>query len=311
MKDDFLTKTFMPNNFRDMDFVFSSKLGQNPVGSQTYKQMLLLAYRWEQYTKIVKNQPISSDYNISQLKAFNNKATLLINDDEDNALIKLMKTPIPKLKDVATTIDDIEANTSKATNVAFEVFASGPEQNNGPFAKKILQQINKSKKSIRINHMYFHPTTEITKALINAAERGVTIEIITCGRHKTNPKSHLIFGPRNKYNYSYLKNSVKQEYQNNIQVYEFRQTKKTLHKKVIVIDDEFIFAGSSNFGYKSLVSTSDHELNFYARSKAMAKKTLEIFNTDKEYSAPITDFSIPFKELYKTIFHRIFAPLIG
>lgn len=159
--------------------------------------------------------------------------------------------------------------------------------------------------------MYFQPTTAILKALAEAAERGVKIKIITAGIYKDCPSSHLVFGPRNKYNYAYLVKSISKEKRANVEVYEFQQKKKGNHKKVIVIDD-MVIAGSSNLGYKSLVTTSDHELNFFAKSQAFADETLKICDVDIKYSQKVEDpTSLSVKDYFQAFMHRLFAPLIG
>ena len=101
-----------------------------------------------------------------------------------------------------------DQSTKKSTDVAFRVFASGPEHDSSKFAIELEAALKKAKQKIVINHMYFHPTPAIMDALIAAAKRGIKIEIITAGIYKDCPNSHLMFGPRNKYNYAYLVNSL-------------------------------------------------------------------------------------------------------
>jgi phosphatidylserine/phosphatidylglycerophosphate/cardiolipin synthase-like enzyme len=88
------------------------------------------------------------------------------------------------------------------------------------------------------------------------------------------------------------------------------------HKKIIIFDDETVIAGSSNFGYKSLVTCSDHELNFIARSKKFAEETLKVYAVDIAHSkrvtrAPSERWSMTLKEHFSAIHHRLMAPLIG
>ena len=159
--------------------------------------------------------------------------------------------------------------------------------------------------------MYFQPTTAIMNALTDAAKRGVKIKIITSGVYKDCPSSHLVFGPRNKYNYAYLVNSLSEQDRENVEIFEYQQKKKGNHKKVIVIDDQVI-AGSSNLGYKSLVTTSDHELNFFAKSQAFADETMKICDIDIQHSKKVVDpITLSVNEYFQAFLHRLMAPLIG
>jgi len=110
-------------------------------------------------------------------------------------------------------------------------------------------------------------------------------------------------------------NSLSPSDRKNISIYEFRVNKTTFHKKIFVIDDTVI-SGSSNFGYKSLVTCSDHELNFIAKSKKLAKKTLKVHKVDVAHSHKITHplsryWSLSLGEYGRAVLHRLMAPLIG
>jgi HKD family nuclease len=296
----------MSGDLRDMDFVFHSKYGNNSVGRQVYKQMLLLGYRWEQYNKIVKGQTV--DAPPAHLGAFDGKPSPI--SPQDSVTMQLMKTPTPHWALISTTVPAFDTSQKKTQSVAFKVLASGPEQKKSHFGEEILHRINSAKESIAINHMYFHPTEEIMNALMAAANRGVKIKIITCGVHEGCPKSHYAFAPRNKANCAHLVNGVEDKYKNNIEVYEFQQGNRGLHKKAMIIDDHVI-AGSSNLGYKSLVTTSDHELNFFAQSKEFAQATMKVFQDDIHRSFKRTDFSLSISETARTHTHRALAFLIG
>lgn len=307
-EDGFIGK-FIPGNFRDMDFVFKSNGGKSPSGKQVYKQMLLLCYRWEQYNQMLKNEFDKDRLQVNNLGVFTNQATDI--DPEDSVVVQLLKKPIPKWENIKTRVPNFDTSTKKCDDATFRVFASGPEHDSSKFAEKLENKIKKAQNQIVINHMYFQPTSAIMNALIDAAKRGVKIKIITSGVYKDCPNSHLVFGPRNKYNYAYLVRSLSESEQKNVEVYEFQQKKKGNHKKVIVIDD-MVIAGSSNLGYKSLVTTSDHELNFFARSQKFADETLKICDLDIQFSQKVDNpTAMSVRDCFKAFMHRIMAPLIG
>ncbi len=117
------------------------------------------------------------------------------------------------------------------------------------------------------------------RALINAGNRNVDITVITTAGGKHSPMGEKFFGHRNLYNLNYLASAVEEQKEKNMHFYSYAQAKFGLHKKVIVLDD-IVLAGSSNMGTKSLTLTSDHEMNFEAKSKDLADNTLKILNED-------------------------------
>jgi hypothetical protein len=307
--EDGLLGKLIPGNFRDMDFVFRCQGGKSPSGKQVYKQMLLLCYRWEQYNKMLKEEIDQTKLNVNDLGVFTGQLTAI--SPQDSLVVQLLKTPIPRWESIKTRVSEFDESTKKCSDISFRIFASGPEHNSSKFTEELEKKIKKAKHQIIINHMYFQPTACIMNALIEAAERGVKITIITAGVYKDCPGSHLAFGPRNKYNYAYLVSSLPADKRANVEVYEFQQKKKGNHKKVIVIDDHVI-AGNSNLGYKSLYTTSDHELNFFAKSQQFANETLKICDIDIKYSQKIEDLtSLSVQDYLQAALHRMMAPLIG
>ncbi len=159
--------------------------------------------------------------------------------------------------------------------------------------------------------MYFQPTAKVFQAIVDAAKRGVKVKIVTCGVYKNCPTSHHVFGARNKKNCLNLFKSVSEGEEKNIEVYFFEQKKIGNHKKVIVADD-IVVAGSSNLGYKSLVTSSDHELNFIQKSQAFADDTMAVIAEDIKHSKKLNSrVKLTYKELCQAYWHEILSPLIG
>lgn len=317
VRDSGLTGLMVPGNFRDMDFVFHSPEGDQSPGRRLFLQMLSLAYRWEQFNAQVEDDHTIPQYAPHEVPYFGcfipqgERVDPAETFEDDTPLIRFMKEPMMPAEEVTTKLERFDRHHQEGT---MKVLFSGPEQPSGTsdFAKAALEEINAAKEEIVINHMYFHPTPEIRNALIEAAKRGVKIKIITCGVHSTCPNGQKVFGPRNKYNYSYLVKHLPPEFRGNVEVYEYTQRKKGLHKKVIVFDGETVLAGSSNFGYKSLVTSSDHEVNFLAKSKDFAAETLKVCDVDIAHSRKIADpGKISFSEVRRAGFHRVLAPLVG
>jgi phosphatidylserine/phosphatidylglycerophosphate/cardiolipin synthase-like enzyme len=306
-----LLSKILPDNFRDMDFVFHSQDGT--AGKEVYKQMLLLCHRWEQYNKRVKRKSFQRaqtiTLNLSELGIAATTPTEA--STKDSVTVQLLHTPIPEARTITAEVSDFNQSTQKSDAVGFRLFASGPEQSESVFFDETIKLIDEAKSVIRINHMYFHPTKKMHDALVRAANRGVKIEIITNGVHERSPITHLAFGPRNKYHYAQLILALPEHLRANVSVYEYSQSKTTSHKKAMIIDDT-VLGGSSNLGYKSQVTLSDHELNFIAKSQSFADLTYEVFKEDMRLSHKITNpTQVTRHDYFRTAFHFLMAPLIG
>ncbi len=304
---------FLPD-FRDQDWVFSSKQSSHSIGRQVYQQALLLANRWESYTQSPnQSQDLHSAFDDPKsLGLFSGNQTPIIK--EDSITTQLLKTPAHSSS--TSQIRKFETSAKKAEGVHCKVFAQGPEHSTNTFSDIVLKGIEKATKNLVIDHMYFHPTASIMNALIAAVKRGVRIKIITCGNGHGTSLSQKCFGPRNRYNYSYLMNALTPDERSRVSIFEFEGRKKGIHKKLIVIDDETVIAGSSNLGYKSLVTASDHELNFVAKSNKLAEETLSICKVDERHSKKIEreknrSWSLSWSEYAIAAFHKTIAPLVG
>ncbi|MBX3720149.1 MAG: hypothetical protein KF898_10920 [Parachlamydiales bacterium] len=291
--DSGLIGMFVPGNFRDMDFVFSDPNGGYSSGRQLFLEMVRMAYRWEALNAVHEHKKDISFFNPSQvaeLPIFTGGEAQRPGK-KDSVTHRIMREPMPSSLRLSTTIIP---GFEGAESGSLQVLYQGPEQmsETNEFSSKTLELIRNAQTRIVFNHMYFCPTDEIMAALKEAVEqRGVQIEIITCGETVNCPMSQKTFGPYNKWNWVKLANQLEPEYRQNLKVFLYEQKKKGLHKKVIVFDDHTVLAGSSNFGYKSLVTSSDHEVNFVAKSEDFAKKTLAICEEDKRLSQEVTDLT--------------------
>jgi phosphatidylserine/phosphatidylglycerophosphate/cardiolipin synthase-like enzyme len=303
---------FIPGNFRDMDFVFQSDPDKNH-GHRVFAQALLLAHRWEEYNKKMKagyfDSLSPSPMSLSSAGFFTGQDTTI--SEQDSVTERLLKTKAPKSKEIATHFEEFNRFKLKAKNVVVKILSSGPENNHSEFSFEVKNSLKHAKKKIVINHMYFNPSQEMMDELVKAAKRGVKIVILSSGVYENCPRSHHIFGVRNKYNYAKLLDSLTEDEKKNVEIYEFQQPKIGNHKKVIIIDD-YLISGSSNFGYKSLVSSSDHEMNFKARSQKLVDQTMKIVEIDLAHSKKLSQkIELSFVERVKAAFYQLNAPIIG
>lgn len=284
-----LLERILPRSFRDVDFVFHDEQGYEGVGGRVHLEALQLAYAWMHYNKSQEKDSVAEK--------------ILLDQSIDRS------QPI-----VDTSIDSFHQNPNINQNVETKILFTGPESINNAFAQELITQFKQAEKRIVIDHMYFHPSQEVFEALVGAANRGIPITLVTNGYDKNSPMGHKAFGPRNRFNHLAFKNAIHKNHQKNIKIFEFNVPKTTLHKKVIVVDDTVI-AGSSNFGYKSLGPNSDHEINVIAKSATFAEQTLEAIRVDcdEKHAKSTTKLkkNLTIPELARTIIHSLTGFLIG
>ena len=303
-----MLERILPGHFRDEDFIGESPIGRDTLGTQLYTQSLLLAHRWQSYNSQIKG--LEKTGLVAEELALLGAENPSRPQAGDTLTTKLLKTPVPPDLDMPS-LPEFARDPRRTENIRMKILSQGPQDSKSTFARELLKQFANAHTEIVISHMYFHPSQEIFDALVAAANRGVRITILTNGVYPGSPKSHDFFAPRNRYNYIALRNAVLPEFQDNISVYEFTQPKRGFHKKIVVVDRETVIAGSSNFGYKSLVTTSDDEINFTAKSRGFAKEVLETFETDVRHSTEVDDFTLTADVTRSAFIHRFLAPLIG
>jgi hypothetical protein len=197
--------------------------------------------------------------------------------------------------------------------ISCKVYATGPEHVSNAFLQELLEHVKNAQNTIYIDHLYFHPTKEMVEALLQASRRGVQIHIVTNGNdEQLSPAAHNFFAAKSLYNYRYLLQNGNPDC---IFYHEYIIEGVTLHKKVIVIDEKMVIAGSGNCGFKS-IKMFDYELNVFMASAELARKTLEVIQRDIELArrvevAPLEHATIPVGLTFKAYLQSFFGPLIG
>jgi cardiolipin synthase A/B len=119
----------------------------------------------------------------------------------------------------------------------FEVIRDMPTITKQRIMNRFLQLIKKAKKSIHIITPYFLPGFMIRKELMDAAKRGVEVNIIIPMRSDVG----LVDVLRNKYSGQLHLSGI------NIRLFQ----PHNLHAKMFLVDDEVFVLGSPNFDYRS------------------------------------------------------------
>ena len=132
-----------------------------------------------------------------------------------------------------------------------------------------LLAIASAKKSLRIENAYFLPDDLVRKELINAAKRGVRVEIIVPG-----PKiDQKLVRSASRQHWPELLNA-------GIKIYEYQPT--MLHTKLLIVDDKFVSVGSGNFDNRSI--RLNDEANLDVLDSDFAAQQLHLFELDKKRS---------------------------
>lgn len=161
-----------------------------------------------------------------------------------------------------------ESHTPQPGNVGMQIVVSGPTQPLNAMSMVLLRAISLAKKCIYIQTPYFLPEESMMTALQAAALSGVDVRIMI----PLYPDSKIL-------KYSSL-SYVKECLQADIRVYLY--TERMLHAKCVIVDEEFVTTGSTNFDFRSF--EHNFECNALVYSKAFCEKMKGIFLSDAEHS---------------------------
>jgi cardiolipin synthase A/B len=119
-------------------------------------------------------------------------------------------------------------------------------------SRSYIHRIRNAKNSIIIVSSYFLPGTRIKHALIRAAKKGVSVNIILSGIADV-----PILGMATNYLYASL-------LKNGITIYEWQ--KSVLHGKIALIDDQWATVGSFNINHLSALSSIELNVDVMSES---------------------------------------------
>ncbi len=138
-----------------------------------------------------------------------------------------------------------------------QVFKSSPEEGSGSVRLMYLYAIAHAKKTIQIANAYFVPDSHLRKVLIDAAKRGILIEIIVPGPITdvaiSRRASRAVWGEMLKAG---------------IRFYEFQPT--MYHCKYMIVDGLWVSVGSTNLDNRSFRLNDECNLNVIDRPWAQA-----------------------------------------
>ena len=153
-----------------------------------------------------------------------------------------------------------------------KVIASDPRDDTNRIYNTLLAAVDAAQRSVRITMAYFAPGEAFVRALSQAAQRGVAVELVLPGRSD----SALAFHAGRAYYDQLLAAGV--------QLHEMEHA--VMHAKTAVIDGVFSTVGSSNLDWLSIVS--NNELNVIVLGDDFGAEMTALFERDRAASVPVT-----------------------
>ncbi|MDB5937604.1 MAG: cardiolipin synthase [Massilia sp.] len=164
------------------------------------------------------------------------------------------------------------ALSARGSNPA-QMFSSSPTGGSESMHLMYLMAITAARHSIHLSSSYFVPDELTVKALVAAARRGVSVQIITPG---TDIDSEVVRSASRELWGDLLRAGVR--------IAEYQPT--MFHVKALVVDNLMVSVGSTNFDNRSFSLNDEANLNVI--DAAFAKQQVAIFNEDWRHTQPIT-----------------------
>ena len=154
-----------------------------------------------------------------------------------------------------------------------QMFGSSPSGGAESMKLMYLLAITSAQRTIYLSSAYFVPDDLTAKALVEAAKRGVQVQIITPGKYIDT----LTVRRASRARWGELLEA-------GIEIYEYQPT--MYHCKMMVVDERFVSVGSTNFDSRSFSINDEANLNIVDQTFARAR--IETFRADLAQSQRIT-----------------------
>ncbi len=129
--------------------------------------------------------------------------------------------------------------------------------------KRLYKLIKKAHKEILIETPYFVPSLNLINAFGRAVKRGVKITLLIPYRSDV----RIVDIVRNSY--------LGRIYKRGVDIRYYKE--KTMHSKLLLVDNSFFMLGSSNIDYRSFLH--NFEINFIGKNPNMIKELRKFFNS--------------------------------
>lgn len=197
---------------------------------------------------------------------------------------------------IEETVETIPPGSIK-NPVAMQLVTSGPTSQWVNMAFVFQKAIDSARKCVYIQTPYFLPSDSLLKALQVAALSKVDVRLMIPRK----PDSILL-----RYaSYSYVKQCLTA----GIKIYFYEPG--MLHSKVVVIDDDFVTAGSTNFDFRSFEHNFEGNVLLY--SKEFNKRMCDVMLEDMKHCTRINLRTWRKRSVWQKAFEsivRLFGPLL-
>ena len=154
-----------------------------------------------------------------------------------------------------------------------QVVRSSPEDGSEALRIMYMLSLAAARRSIYLANSYFLPDDVAVETLVAARKRGVDVQVIVPGpiidTQITRRASRARWGPL---------------LEAGIEIYEYMPT--MYHTKVLVVDEEWVSVGSTNFDDRSFRLNGEANLNVL--SADFARRQAEVFFQDRARSRQVT-----------------------
>ncbi len=155
----------------------------------------------------------------------------------------------------------------EAGSIRAQVVTSSPREGYKHIRTLFLLALASAETNIRIATAFFYPDPMMEQALIDASERGVTVEILAPGEDIK--EEWVRYASRNRWG-DMLKAGIR--------LYEYDRS--PFHAKLIIIDDQWTSIGSANFDNRSFRINDETNVNVF--DPDFARKMIDVFEADLE-----------------------------
>ena len=166
---------------------------------------------------------------------------------------------------LATPPKHFTASTGGSDNLV-QMVSSGPTSRWNNISYVFIKAITLAKRSLYIQTPYFLPSDALLKAMQVAALSGIDVRLMI----PRTPDSVMLKLATGSY--------IKECLQTGVKIYFYEPT--MMHAKVVIVDDEFVTTGSTNFDFRSF--EHNFEFNALVYSKDFNSKMKAIFVADLE-----------------------------
>ncbi|MBC7708769.1 MAG: cardiolipin synthase B [Rhizobacter sp.] len=162
---------------------------------------------------------------------------------------------------------------STAGDSKAHLFISSPTGGSDSMQLMYLMAIAAAAKQIDVQSAYFVPDELSIKAMLAARARGVKVRLLLPGEHIDSDTVRLAsraqWGPL---------------LEAGVEIYEYLPT--MMHSKMLIVDNELVSVGSTNFDLRSFHLNDEASMNVYDRN--FASQMTVVFEQDLKYTRPYT-----------------------